>query len=368
MLKHILILWVTTASIAHGATKLPEEIVFIPKKLLIGSLSLEATIFKPDGDGPFPLVIINHGKSPGLTSSQARYRPLSATRYFLERNYVVIAPMRQGFSKSGGVYLGGHCSMEVNGANQAEDVAATIDYAHTLPYVEKERTLVLGQSHGGWTTLAYGANGPDKSIKGLVNFAGGLKNESCVDWQRDLYKTAGKYGIQTSIPSIWFYGDNDSFFNKELFHEMFDRYHEGNPQSTLIAYGNFESDSHTLFSNRKGRAIWEPPLTEFLEKINMPSKLSNSKYSPAPATPYPPKTDFASIDDIDKVPYLKARGRDAYKLFLTKTFPKAFVINEKGIFAWEAGGEDPIDTALSRCESRANEKCKVYAVDDFVVW
>ena len=97
----------------------------------------------------------------------------------------------------------------------------------------------------------------------------------------------------------------------------------------------------------------------------MPSKLVNEKYAP---TPYPPKTDFASINDIEKVPYIKEGGKEAYKLFLTKPFPRAFVISEKGNYAWEFGGGDVIDGALTRCEARANVKCRVYSVDDFVVW
>ena len=100
----------------------------------------------------------------------------------------------------------------------------------------------------------------------------------------------------------------------------------------------------------------------------MPSKLVNGKYAPTPQTPYPTKSDFAPIGDVEKVPNIKENGKEAYRLFLTKSFPRAFVISEKGNYAWEFGGEDPIDGALTRCESRANAKCKVYAVDDFVVW
>jgi hypothetical protein len=56
-----------------ASTPLNEEVIFVPKKMLIGSISLETTIFKPNGDGPFPLVIINHGKSFGNSHFQSRY-------------------------------------------------------------------------------------------------------------------------------------------------------------------------------------------------------------------------------------------------------------------------------------------------------
>lgn len=369
MFRRLLItLTLVVSQTVFAATKLPEEVVSVPKKLLIGSINLETTIFKPDGEGPFPLVIINHGKSVGNSHMQERYRPISPVRYFLELNYAVFVPMRQGFSKSGGIYSDGSCSMAANGANQAEDIQPVIDYAHTLSFIDKTKTLIVGQSHGGWTTLAYGANEPDKSVKGLVNFAGGLKNDSCGGWQSDLYRTAAAFGRKTSIPTIWFYGDNDSYFSREVSDAMFENYVKGNPHSQLVTYGIFGSDSHGLFTNRDGRLIWEPYLTKFLVSIDMPSKVINRKYAPTPLTPYPPKSNFASIGDVDKVPHIKENGKEAYSLFLTKPYPRAFAISEKGNYAWEFGGEDPIDGALTRCKSRANMKCKLYAVDAFVVW
>ena len=65
---------------------------------------LETTIFLPRGDGPFPVAVINHGKAPGPASMQPRARFESATAEFLQRGYAVVAPMRTGFSKSGGGY------------------------------------------------------------------------------------------------------------------------------------------------------------------------------------------------------------------------------------------------------------------------
>ena len=35
---------------------------------------LETTVFQPNGQGPFPLLIINHGKDPGSPSAQPRDR------------------------------------------------------------------------------------------------------------------------------------------------------------------------------------------------------------------------------------------------------------------------------------------------------
>ena len=261
---------------------LPVEVIFIPKKILLGTLQLETTVYKPPGAGPCPLVVINHGKAPGPTGLQPRYTPGWAARYFIERGYVVFVPMRTGFSKSTGGYVGGGCNVESNGLVQAEDVAATVAYAHTLSYVDRTQTLVVGQSHGGWTTLAYGAAKPDPSVKGLVNFAGGLRQENCIGWGLNLAKAAANYAEETTLPSLWFYGDNDSFFSKEMYSEMFARYSKANSQAKLIAYGMFAQDSHSLFGSKDGRAIWEPPLETFMKQLGMPVSVVFPQYRPNP--------------------------------------------------------------------------------------
>ena len=56
---------------------------------------LEVTMFKPEGDGPFPVVVINHGRASGNAKLQPRYRPLLAAREFVRRGYAVAVPMRQ---------------------------------------------------------------------------------------------------------------------------------------------------------------------------------------------------------------------------------------------------------------------------------
>ena len=235
------------------------------------AIELETTVYKPEGDGPFPVVVINHGKASGDPRFQPRYRPAVAARYFLQRGYAVVVPMRQGFSASGGSYIGGGCNVESNGRVQAEDVKAVFDYLVAQPWVDRERMLVVGQSHGGWTTLAFGPqNYP--GVKGLVNFAGGLRQENCRNWKDALAGAAASYARGTRSPSLWFYGDNDSYFDPPTFHAMFDQYTAAGGQARLVAYGKFGADSHTLFGARAGAAIWQPELTAFLAAIGLQSQ------------------------------------------------------------------------------------------------
>jgi dienelactone hydrolase len=90
--------------------------------------------------------VINHGKAAGDPRWQARARYIVAARALVERGFLVVLPMRQGFSKSTGTYMGVGCNVESNGRTQAEDVAAVLDHVATLPEADTARTIVLGQS------------------------------------------------------------------------------------------------------------------------------------------------------------------------------------------------------------------------------
>ena len=81
------------ASEARLNKALNEEIVFVKNTYGLFSTELETTIFKPSGKGPFPLVVINHGKAPGNPRFQTRNRAIVATREFVRRGYVVMLPM-----------------------------------------------------------------------------------------------------------------------------------------------------------------------------------------------------------------------------------------------------------------------------------
>ncbi len=346
---------------------LNEQVILVPKKGSFFTAELETTVFKPAGDGPFPVVIINHGKALGDPRFQARYRPLGPARFFLSRGYAVVVPMRQGFSKSSGAYIAGGCNVESNGRVQAEDVKAALDWLGLQTWAHPEQRLLMGQSHGGWTTLAFGASGFG-SVKGLVNFAGGLRQDSCAGWEANLGRSAGQYGKETALPSLWFYGDNDSFFSPTTFRPMFEQYTAGGAKAELVAFGNFGSDAHSMFGSRAGEAIWQNKVVAFMTTLGLPTAINQPHFAQVVRMSVPPPSNFADINDAERVPYLKDTGRQGYKTFLTKQFPRAFVLAPNGAWNWTEMGDDPLKRALDACNRRTDGKCKPYAVDDVVVW
>ncbi|CAJ0791068.1 dienelactone hydrolase family protein [Ralstonia holmesii] len=247
-----------------------ETIVEVPKSAGIFTLKLETTVYKPAGDGPFPLIVLNHGKARGKAAFQARARYSEQAAALVARGYVVAIPMRQGFSKSGGAYIGSGCNVEANGIIQAEDVVAALDYMTAQPYVDRNRIVVMGQSHGGLTTLAFGTIAYP-GVRGLVNFAGGLRNDTCVDWEGNLVRAFETYGRQSRYPSLWFYGDNDSYWPKPMPDRMFAAYTSAGGNGRLVDFGNFKSDSHGMFASHAGLAIWLPQVDAFLRELGLPA-------------------------------------------------------------------------------------------------
>ena len=349
---------------------LNESVVMIAKKGLF-TLELETTLYKPDGDGPFPIVLISHGKAPGDSRFQGRYRPDFAARYFLQRGYAVVVPMRQGFSKSSGIYIAGGCNVESNGRAQADDLKATLDYVTAQPWADKNNIVVLGRSHGGWTTLAFGTqNYP--GVKALVNFAGGLRQPNCIAWENNLANGAAAYAKDTKLKTLWFYGDNDSFFNTATYQAMHDKYVAAGGQAKLIAFGTFGADAHSMFGSRLGLSIWQPEMTQFLASNGLPSEplAANAKYAKTVVTATPPSTGFAELADETKLPRVKDSGRAAYLTYLGQTIPRAFAIAPSGAWGWAEGGDDPLARAIANCNRSAGAAgpCKLYSVDDAVVW
>jgi carboxymethylenebutenolidase len=67
--------------------------------------TLHGVLFRPEGDGPFPALLYNHGSAPGMLSSQA-FDQIGPR--FVEHGWVFFAPYRrgQGSSADAGPFIG----------------------------------------------------------------------------------------------------------------------------------------------------------------------------------------------------------------------------------------------------------------------
>lgn len=327
---------------------------------------LVATVFAPEGRGPFPLLVFNHGKNPIPPEQHKRYRPLYAAHYFVSRGYVVLVPMMRGFAGSTGPSYAKGCDPVAMAENHARDIAEVIAQAPSLDLgatIDSSRIVVAGQSMGGWDSLAVGALDLP-GVKGVIDFSGGYKAPSCADWQGHLIDGAAKFGHTTREPTLWFYGENDSYFPVPLWRRMREAYTGAGASADLVDYGRFMDNSHYLMSFVEGVPIWTPRVDAFLARLGLPHAPLRPDLVPSP---FPAPTGFAAIDDLQAPPGLSAKGRQAYHDFLALKPPRVFLIASNGGYSWANGGFDPMQRAKAFCLDH-KLTCTAYAADSDVVW
>src|SRR5690242_19170654 len=159
---------VATASLAAAADDAPqlqEEVWALPLPL-----PTIAYVVRPVGDGPFPLAIMNHGVA--LDPVQRSFFPLvefrDAAMWFARRGYMVVAPAGPGYGAAAhdvpeaglfSVFFSkiGNC---VNPNFRDAGIAAAqlnlwiIDYMARLKRIAPDNVIVVGQSAGGWASIA----------------------------------------------------------------------------------------------------------------------------------------------------------------------------------------------------------------------
>ncbi len=152
---------------ADEATGAPAGSHLIAQKVTLTSsgLSLVAFLYKPDGDGPFPALIWNHGSEK---NPRAGTQFDSVASIFVPAGYVVFAPVRRGHGGSQGQYIvdelrqarslgrpdnAARTAVHLLETGQLDDQLAGLDYVKHLPFVDSARIAVAGCSFGGIETL-----------------------------------------------------------------------------------------------------------------------------------------------------------------------------------------------------------------------
>jgi dienelactone hydrolase len=257
---------------------LNEQVLFVPMQNESQTIELQTTIFKPDGSGPFPLVILSHGvpsdsDKPEVAKVKYRQRFSAQAQEFVNRGFVVAVPMRRGYGLSGGQMntyrASSFFTIHTFGLEDAKDIKATIDFMSRQPCVDGKQIVLVGLSGGGLASLAYGSLA-DPNIKGIVNFAGGLKLSSTrLDWPNEMAKAFGNYAKTTKVSSIWFYAENDRSFPPDVVRRAYEAYQKNGGKAKLFALPAFKKDGHTLFHDAEGNQMWREEVLKFLEQIEI---------------------------------------------------------------------------------------------------
>lgn len=168
-------------------TAVNEEVGTLPIEPAPGGgsrLQMQYTLYKPDGPGPFPLVVVNHGQGRN-PRTQPRDRPIVLAFQMVARGYAVVAPMRRGFAGTPGERRGNHCvdsrRLDKQGwgneqswdfTEEAFDLHAFINQIVGRRDIDRSRILIVSQSGGLTSTLGYMTT-PRSGLRGYVNFVGG---------------------------------------------------------------------------------------------------------------------------------------------------------------------------------------------------
>jgi len=239
---------------------------------------IQMRLCRPEA-GAGPLVVINHG-SPAVAANRNSMAPSAcgaeAVSWFTARGYSVALPLRRGYGASDGPYAESStcpaAEFEPAGLESARDVQAAIDYARTLPGVRgSEPVIVVGQSAGGWASLALASRNPP-GVVAIVNMAGGrggwAQNAPNTNCRPDrLADAAGAYGRTARIPVLSIYTANDSFFGPGLARNITQNYIAAGGVMEVRTLPAFGSDGHNLFFGRGGSQVWGPEIERFLAPL-----------------------------------------------------------------------------------------------------
>jgi dienelactone hydrolase len=258
-----------------------EEVWAIPV-----TLPTIAYVVRPVGDGPFPLVVMNHGVS--LNPRERGFFPLvefrDAAMWFARRGYMVVAPSGSGYGAAAldqperGLYslfyskIGScdHPNFRDAGLAVALIDKWIIDYMTDQRLIVPDNVVVVGQSAGGWAAIALSSRNLP-SVRAIITFAagrggrvGGKPNNNCAPDR--LVEAAGEFGRTARVPMLWIYTENDTFFGPALSRKMHEAYTGAGGSAEYHMLPPFGSEGHFLIDSADAIPLWAPLVSQFLDQ------------------------------------------------------------------------------------------------------
>lgn len=246
-----------------------EEVITFPS----GELTLHGALYKPDGAGPFPAVLYNHGSAPGMLSKQA-FDALGPV--FAKNGWVFFGPYRrgQGLSASAGKFIGHEiaAATEAGGlpsgaatmvrlleTDHLDDQLAALTWLRTQKFVTADHIAVAGNSFGGIEAVL-GAE--HASYCAAIDSAGGAQS-----WAQapELQSLMTRSVRNSRAPIFFFQAENDYDLSpsRVLASAMKD---SGKEFAFKIypAFGASVQDGHTF--GYFGSSVWGHDVFRFLNK------------------------------------------------------------------------------------------------------
>ncbi|MDO6686188.1 MULTISPECIES: alpha/beta hydrolase family protein [unclassified Agarivorans] len=245
-----------------------------PGLLWDSEIRLEATLYKPIGEGPFPLVVFNHGSTgPGIIAKGVSIKPWSLGAYLTKHNIALLVPMRRGRGNSEGEYKESYnCSVnsvEAGLRYAQQSLDATFAFIKQQTWVDQDKILISGNSRGGLLSVMYAAKHPSL-FKGVVNFSGGWMGEQC----QINAESASNLGLfaqaaqNNPLPHLFIYGRNDAYYSDSTIQSYVNAFTEHSPQIEFQFYQLGDGiNGHEVFYNYGD--LWLYGFNQFLKQTGM---------------------------------------------------------------------------------------------------
>jgi dienelactone hydrolase len=234
-------------------------------------LELEATLARPAPSGVWPVLIFNHGSTGRGRGSPAETLTYAETaRFFVERGFAVLIPMRRGRGASGGDYLERYdCDTGILSAGldrAIEDLDAVMTFVSGQPWADRGRLLLGGMSRGGFLSIVY-ASTRATGARGLVNFAGGWTVEACDQRIRFHEPALASAGRSARLPTLWLYSENDRNYGPTAVRAYHRAFTGAGGAADLELFPPIGHDGHILLP--RSVAVWGPAVDVFLRRLGL---------------------------------------------------------------------------------------------------
>ena len=252
---------------------LDESVLRAPVAQGVERAYIDVTVFKPEGHGPFPIVVLSHGSPRDALERrrEGRLRLVAQSERFVAMGFAVLVPTRRGYGASQGAWAEGYGTCAdpdyyAAGLETARDVRAAVDAVRSAPWADASRIVLAGQSAGGFGSVAASSQ-RFEGLLGVVNFAGGRGSQGDDDvcGESRLVEAMARYGGAARVPELWLYSANDRYFYPALARRMHAAFVRSGGSAEFVEVPPTGLDGHGYFA--RAMDDWSPRVAGFLRRI-----------------------------------------------------------------------------------------------------
>jgi len=221
--------------------------------------TLHGFLYVPEGKGPFPAVLWNHGseRRPG-------WQPELAS-FYNSHGFVFFLPHRRGQGKSTGPYImdeirAGGASVAGQAQQAAnQDVVAALEWLKAQPEVDASRIVVSGCSFGGIQTLLTAEKG--LGARAFIAFAPAAQS-----WGNGTLDQILEYAVEHAKAPVFILQAKNDYSTQPT--EVLGRIAKSHGGQAKIypGFGKAAQEAHWAFATTSaGISVWDKDVLQFIE-------------------------------------------------------------------------------------------------------